>query len=278
MLRLLKGTSTAQSLTRTPVSSSTCRNQNCSISNTKSQALSRTSWWHHPRFYPLRFSVVMTCAVGGSLLLYKGVSQVYLHTMTGVNESQEHSQNILFYSGKIPSKPNGDYIDNILKNWKYDYDLLERHHGYIQWLFPIREQGVNLLAQPLMQHEIDQFRKDEQLQAKVLDAYEMMLDFYGMKLEDKEKGTVARSNNWQQRYQHLNRSYHNYLRITRILKCLGELGLSRYQYPWVEFLIREVFQHHQLANCKDSLINYWVPTLSPEDQQRALALMKNFNQ
>ena len=31
----------------------------------------------------------------------------------------------------------------------FDYGLLEAHHGYIQWLFPIREPGMNPDARPL---------------------------------------------------------------------------------------------------------------------------------
>lgn len=34
--------------------------------------------------------------------------------------------------------PIGDTIDNIHKKWFGAYDLLEEHHGYIQWIFPIR--------------------------------------------------------------------------------------------------------------------------------------------
>ena len=48
----------------------------------------------------------------------------------------------------------GDYIDNIHEKWKGDYRRLEMHHGYIQWLFPIRESGLNHHAQELQTHEI----------------------------------------------------------------------------------------------------------------------------
>jgi len=34
-------------------------------------------------------------------------------------------------------------VEDIHRTWFYDYDLLEEHHGYIQWLFPIREHGMN---------------------------------------------------------------------------------------------------------------------------------------
>lgn len=40
------------------------------------------------------------------------------------------------------------------------------------------------------------------------------------------KATV---NNWEERYSNLSLRGHNYLRITRIIKCLGDLGLGHLQ-------------------------------------------------
>ena len=34
-----------------------------------------------------------------------------------------------------------------------DYRTLELHHGYVQWLFPIHEEGMNHRAQVLQVHE-----------------------------------------------------------------------------------------------------------------------------
>lgn len=39
---------------------------------------------------------------------------------------------------------------------------------------------------------------------RVLNSYEMMLDFYGMEL-DKKTGRITRAENWKSRFQHLNR-------------------------------------------------------------------------
>jgi hypothetical protein len=33
-------------------------------------------------------------------------------------------------------------IDELHEKWWGDYEALEREHGYIQWLFPIREDGT----------------------------------------------------------------------------------------------------------------------------------------
>jgi hypothetical protein len=48
----------------------------------------------------------------------------------------------------------GDLIEDIHDQWKLNYQHLESHHGYIQWLFPIRERGLNWQAQELQPHEI----------------------------------------------------------------------------------------------------------------------------
>lgn len=36
--------------------------------------------------------------------------------------------------------------------WLGDYDKLERYHGYIQWLFPIREHGMNQVCRYMSVH------------------------------------------------------------------------------------------------------------------------------
>lgn len=40
-------------------------------------------------------------------------------------------KNYLFYTGQIPSRPEGDYIDKIHMHWLYDYTTLEVHHGCV---------------------------------------------------------------------------------------------------------------------------------------------------
>ncbi len=47
-------------------------------------------------------------------------------------------------------------------------------------------------------------------------------------LKNADTGEVERSANWRHRYGNLNRSSHNWLRVTRILKSLGELGCVKH--------------------------------------------------
>lgn len=138
---------------------------------------------------------------------------------------------------------------------------------------------MNSAADPLQLHEAEAIRSDPKCQERVLRSYEMMLDFYGMKLVDRNTGTIARAEHYKKRYRNLNYSSHNYLRITRILKCLGELGFEHLKAPFVEFVIREILEHGKLRNAFSSCSNYWLETIRDETHRRRLrALIKNLQQ
>nr|XP_045742032.1 opioid growth factor receptor-like isoform X1 [Mirounga angustirostris] len=112
--------------------------------------------------------------------------------------------NLSFYRNEIRFLPNGCFIEDILQNWREDYDLLEENHSYIQWLFPLREPGVNWHAKPLTLQEIEAFKSSEEVRERFVQAYELMLGFYGIQLEDRDTGQVCRAHNYQKRFQNLN--------------------------------------------------------------------------
>ncbi|XP_074847171.1 opioid growth factor receptor-like protein 1 isoform X2 [Carettochelys insculpta] len=177
--------------------------------------------------------------------------------------------NLRFYKNKIPFKPDGVYIEEVLSKWKGDYEKLEHNHTYIQWLFPLREQGLNFYAKELTTYEIEEFKKTKEAIRRFLLAYKMMLEFFGIKLIDKT-GNVARAANWQERFQHLNESQHNYLRITRILKSLGELGYESFKSPLVKFILHEALVEDTLPNIKQSALEYFVYTIRDRRERRKL--------
>jgi hypothetical protein len=47
------------------------------------------------------------------------------------------------------------------------------HHGYIQWLFPLREEGLNFRAQKLQRHEIETITKSQQMMKRVRRSYQV---------------------------------------------------------------------------------------------------------
>jgi len=147
--------------------------------------------------------------------------------------------------------------------------LLERHHGYIQWLFPIRETGMNFRAEKLQLHEAEKIKKDPECQKRVVRSYQLMLDFYGMRMKNETTGELERSKNWKDRYRNLNFSFHNNLRITRILKSLGELGFERFKLPFCKFVWEEI-DNRCLSNCKRSALSFWFPVLRSIDERREL--------
>lgn len=178
--------------------------------------------------------------------------------------------NYRFYKNEIKSHPDGDFIDNIHKDWIGNHDLLERHHGYIQWLFPIREESpFNSSSQKLMKHEIDKMTKDATVRPRLIASYCLMLEFYGMRLIDENTGEIGRGPNWQARYTFLNTSMHNFLRITRILKCLGELGLDHYQAPFVANIFAEI-QQGNLTGLLKSARDYFAAVVRDEQARTRL--------
>ncbi|XP_073081200.1 opioid growth factor receptor-like protein 1 isoform X2 [Manis javanica] len=182
---------------------------------------------------------------------------------------QNDLSNLRFYKNKIPFKPDGVYIEEVLNKWKGDYEKLEHNHTYIQWLFPLREQGLNFYAKELTTYEIEEFKKTKEAIRRFFLAYKMMLEFFGIKLIDKT-GNVARAVNWQERFQHLNESQHNYLRITRILKSLGELGYEGFKSPLVKFILHEALVENTIPNIKQSALEYFVYTIRDRRERRKL--------
>lgn len=85
-----------------------------------------------------------------------------------------------------------------------------------------------------------------------------MLGFYGIRLVNKETGEVKRAENWKERFGNLERNMHNNLRITRILKSLGELGFEHYQAPLVRFFLEETLVKKTLSSVKRSVLDYFL--------------------
>ncbi|XP_059837011.1 opioid growth factor receptor-like isoform X2 [Hypanus sabinus] len=199
--------------------------------------------------------------------------QRYRHHYPDLKDNTEHSSNVnlMFYLGKACSQPNGCKITEMLK-WKGKYDHLERNHSYIQWLFPLREPGMNWWAKELTVQEIKSFEQTIIAKTRLVEAYKMMLDFYGIMLVNEETGEVKRAPHWEQRFHNLNQHSHNNLRITRILKCLGELGFGHYQEPLVKFFLVETLIHKRLPQVKDSVLDYFLFTIRNKAQRRKLIL------
>jgi len=72
--------------------------------------------------------------------------------------------------------------------------------------FPIREVGVNLESQPLQPHEIQSMKANAGIMTRVIRSYELMLDFYGMRLLSSATGLLDRvvpPRDFEARYRNL---------------------------------------------------------------------------
>lgn len=178
-------------------------------------------------------------------------------------------KNLLFYKGLLSSKPDNCTIMEFHEQWFGKYNELEFGHGFIQWLFPIREQGLNHQVHKLYPHEFLVMRKSPEIRLRIYKSYMLILDFFGMELAD-GSGRLKRSKNWKECYRNLNNSFHNYLRITRILKCLGEMDMEWLKFPFLLHCLEEMFVFNQLRNCRQSCEKFWIPTLRNEKMRQIL--------
>jgi Opioid growth factor receptor (OGFr) conserved region len=132
---------------------------------------------------------------------------------------------ISFYAGKTPDD-RGRFLRD-LQQWPDG--RLESVHDFIQWMFPLREpSGVNPDAPVLDAGTISEFRSRADLQENLRQSWLRMLKFYGFEAgQSGRHWTVKPAANFAERAENWLSPYnHNHLRITRIIKCLGTLGLN----------------------------------------------------
>lgn len=163
---------------------------------------------------------------------------------------------------------------------------------------------MNYAAQPLQSHEIQAMRRDKDVMARVLQSYRIMLDFYGMQLVSPDTGLIARAepeSKYEERYRNLIRTFplpssfnlfliyppfisyhlipdpfppvdsqHNFLRISRILKHLSEMGLERLNAGFLLHVLNEQSEHDQLNTraLRDSMDRWWANCIR-DDGERA---------
>jgi hypothetical protein len=142
---------------------------------------------------------------------------------------------IPFYLGERPDSE-GRMLQDM---WAWEVEALECAHDYIQWWFPIAEKSMfNSNAPVLDETVIQAFHRHPQLRQNLRRSWMVMLQFYGLQFDravTRSADYSIRKSEWVQRFNH------NYLRITRILKCLMTLGLESEARSFYECL-REIYR------------------------------------
>jgi Opioid growth factor receptor (OGFr) conserved region len=129
----------------------------------------------------------------------------------------------------------GESVDaeqrKIQEIWSWDFEELECAHDYIQWLFPLMEVSAFNSDAPLVDAGVvTAFTEDERLRQNLLKSLIVMLAFYGWTGIVTEDGKLSIKPSADRRDRELEwicPCDHNYLRITRILKCLMTFGLNQ---------------------------------------------------
>eukprot|EP00760_Papus_ankaliazontas_P032419 PhM_4_TR5795/c0_g1_i2/m.26946 len=176
------------------------------------------------------------------------------------------SDNVMFYRNEIPSKPSGSYVDDILGG-AWNNTLLEKEHGYIQWLFPSPQASLyNPHCQPLTQPEVDLFLSDECIRQRLERAIHLMFRFYGydvVAVSDAGKCSLRRAARHRERMQNATLNPHNALRITRIIECIGRLGFAEYQVVLLTMLAEDIFEIKCLqgVHYKKAYFLHWIPAI-----------------
>jgi hypothetical protein len=91
-------------------------------------------------------------------------------------------------------------------------------------------------------HEVDTMKQDEMIMRRIIKSYQLMLDFYGMKLENEATGLISRSKDYQSRYKNLSSTYSSRpdpspdrAIATRRIPCMDPC-LEILSYPSVHFV------------------------------------------
>jgi hypothetical protein len=143
-----------------------------------------------------------------------------------------------FYRGRAADSVGRQLADL----WAWDDNELEVVHDFIQWLFPLPEASrFNPDAPLLSEDDITAFRAEPLLREHLLRSLQRFLAFLGLAAE--ADGRVTEGPNFSVRVPDV-WAYpnHNWLRITRVLRCLRLLELeeqARALYRWLEATYRE---------------------------------------
>lgn len=152
-----------------------------------------------------------------------------------------------FYNGIEPNQQ-GFYFYDIID---FSDEMLEKNHCYIQWLFPLRESSKVVPDAPILDDsDIETFMESNELRKKVLLAYNRMMGFLGLRYslekDPSDKSgeyyalyVIKDENTYKERSKiWLTPKNHNFLRITRILTSLRELGLETASSRLYSFLCK----------------------------------------
>jgi len=117
-----------------------------------------------------------------------------------------------------------------------DFDAMERTHDYIQWWFPTDEASKFNPDAPMLTPELQKtISEDPALREVLRRSLARFCEFLGLELQLGDDGSVAVVeaayffDRWDVCWKGKRGKNHNWLRISRVLVCLGRCGLFKEQ-------------------------------------------------
>lgn len=122
----------------------------------------------------------------------------------------------------------------------------EQCHDYIQWLFPTREASrFNRHAPVLTDEDVQEFQSRPDLQMRISFAADRFEQFLGLNDDGVTPHWVSRDPN------------HNYLRITRVISSLRELGPKGRDRQFFDRIEETFLEGENRIIIGDEPMNYW---------------------
>ena len=160
---------------------------------------------------------------------------------------------------------NGDHRGRLIQDLQaQSLHELEDGHDYIQWLFPLPEPSSASSDAPILSaDDMQVFREDAGLRARLLRSLLVMLDFYGLTIAGSAEDPIVRRNSSfpKRSLEWLSPSNHNFLRLTRILRSLSLLGCQAYARALLRCLEGIYTDHPQII--AQTTLRYWQHAVEP---------------
>lgn len=165
-----------------------------------------------------------------------------------------------FYRDNEPNQE-GLFLSDIIK---FNDEQLEDNHCYIQWLFPLKEASSCVPGSPVLTEEdievftshpmtTEEMGENLKLRGKFIDAFYLMIHFYGLRLEISKDEMPKLTNLFiaidpntfdSKSKKWITPKNHNFLRITRILRSLILLGHESSANMFYKCLC-EIYEDHK---------------------------------
>ena len=140
----------------------------------------------------------------------------------------------------------------------WDDNKLESRHDYIQTLFPLPEESLFNYYAPIVDNDTYKtFHAQPELRDQLKKSFIRMLKFYGLERQtDGHKIKIVRGSNFSRASRNwVVRFDHNHLRITRIIRCLRVLHLSKDAWAFYLALI-DIFESEKSCISHKSMM-FW---------------------